>query len=94
MEHEHKHDLSTDSQLASDPAANKEKTYTCPMHPEIRQKGPGNCPICGMALEPEEASLDEEKNPELVDFTRRLKVSASLAIPLLLLAMSDLITAQ
>ncbi len=75
-------------------AAEKERIYTCPMHPEIRQKGPGNCPICGMALEPEEVTLEEEDNPELVDFTRRLKVSAVLAIPLLLLAMSDLIPGQ
>ncbi|MBX3022766.1 MAG: heavy metal translocating P-type ATPase [Bdellovibrionales bacterium] len=72
----------------------KEKIYTCPMHPEVRQKGPGNCPICGMALEPEEVSLEEEENPELIDFTKRLKVSAALAIPLALLAMSDLIPGQ
>lgn len=68
--------------------------FTCPMHPEIRQKGPGNCPICGMALEPEEVSLEEEKNPELVDFTKRLKLSVALSVPLLLLAMSDLIPGQ
>ena len=75
-------------------AEDKEKIYTCPMHPEIRQKGPGNCPICGMALEPEEVSLEEEENPELIDFTKRLKVSAVLSIPLALLAMSDLIPGQ
>ncbi len=80
------------SQVVS--AADKEAVYTCPMHPEIRQKGPGSCPICGMALEPEEVSLEEQENPELIDFTRRLKVSATLAIPLLLLAMSDLIPEQ
>lgn len=71
-----------------------EAIYTCPMHPEIRQKGPGNCPICGMALEPEEVSLNEVENPELTDFTKRLKVSVPLTIPLLLLAMSDLIPGQ
>jgi P-type Cu+ transporter len=70
------------------------KFYTCPMHPEIRQKGPGNCPICGMALEPEEISLVEEENPELTDFTKRLKISVPLTVPLLLLAMSDLIPGQ
>jgi P-type Cu+ transporter len=70
------------------------KFYTCPMHPEIRQNGPGNCPICGMALEPEEVSLDEQENPELIDFTRRLKVSVPLTVPLLILAMSDLIPGQ
>lgn len=75
-------------------ARDKERIYTCPMHPEVKQKGPGSCPICGMALEPEEVSLEEESNPELIDFTRRLKVSAGLAIPLLILAMSDLIPGQ
>jgi Cu+-exporting ATPase len=45
--------------------------YTCPMHPQIRRSAPGNCPICGMALEPEMPSLDDERNPELEDFTRR-----------------------
>lgn len=75
-------------------AADAERIYTCPMHPEIRQKGPGSCPICGMALEPEEISLEETENPELVDFTKRLKVSAALSIPLLLFAMSDLIPGQ
>lgn len=72
----------------------KEKIYTCPMHPEVRQKGPGNCPICGMALEPEEISLEDEENPELKDFTKRLQVSATLSIPLVALAMSDLIPGQ
>lgn len=61
--------------------------WTCPMHPEIRQQGPGTCPICGMALEPEEPSLDDAPNPELVDFTRRWWVSAVLAVPLLILTM-------
>ena len=70
------------------------KIYVCPMHPEIRQKGPGTCPICGMALEPDEVSLEHEENPELVDFSHRLKVSAALAVPLLALAMSDLIPGQ
>ena len=46
-------------------------TYTCPMHPEIRQPGPGSCPICGMALEPETVSLDEGPDPELIDMRRR-----------------------
>ena len=46
-------------------------TYTCPMHPQIRRPAPGNCPICGMALEPEMPTAEEERNPELEDFTRR-----------------------
>ena len=45
--------------------------YTCPMHPQIRQVGPGSCPICGMALEPETVTLDKTPNPELADMTRR-----------------------
>jgi Cu+-exporting ATPase len=61
--------------------------YTCPMHPEIRQEGPGSCPICGMALEPEMASLDSGPNPELVDFTRRFWVGAVLTLPLLVVEM-------
>src|SRR5262245_9446081 len=49
------------------PKADDARTYTCPMHPEIRQIGPGSCPKCGMALEPVVASLEEEENPELTD---------------------------
>jgi P-type Cu+ transporter len=57
------------------------------MHPQIRQPGPGTCPICGMALEHEAPSLDDAPNPALVDFTRRFWVSAVLAVPLLILTM-------
>src|SRR5664279_4487154 len=52
-------------------AVSKGTIYTCPMHPEIRQAGPGSCPICGMALEPELPSATEEPNPELKDMSRR-----------------------
>ena len=61
--------------------------WTCPMHPEIRRDAPGSCPICGMALEPLEPSLEEGPNPELIDMTRRLWVSAVLAVPLVILSM-------
>ncbi|MEO6226974.1 MAG: heavy metal translocating P-type ATPase, partial [Thermomonas sp.] len=61
--------------------------YTCPMHPQIRQEGPGTCPICGMALEPEMPSLEEEDNPELIDFTRRFWWTLPLTVIVLLLAM-------
>ena len=61
--------------------------YTCPMHPEIRQEGPGSCPLCGMALEPLAVSAEEGPNPELVDMTRRLWVSAVLTAPLVVLSM-------
>jgi P-type Cu+ transporter len=68
-------------------AAPEGAIWTCPMHPQIRQAGPGACPLCGMALEPEAQSLDDAPNPELVDFTRRLWVAGVLSIPLLLLSM-------
>ena len=71
-----------------DPVAVAEGTiWTCPMHPEVRRDAPGSCPICGMALEPLEPTLDEGPNLELADFTRRLWVSALLAVPLVILAM-------
>ena len=61
--------------------------YTCPMHPQVRQKGPGSCPICGMALEPETISADAGPDPELIDMTRRFWVSAVLALPLAVAVM-------
>ncbi|MFP7722869.1 heavy metal translocating P-type ATPase [Lysobacter sp. A3-1-A15] len=62
--------------------------YTCPMHPQIRQQGPGTCPICGMALEPEMPSLDEEENPELRDFSRRFWWTLPFTLAVLVLAMA------
>ncbi|MBU2288731.1 MAG: HAD-IC family P-type ATPase, partial [Gammaproteobacteria bacterium] len=62
--------------------------YTCPMHPEIRQSHPGNCPKCGMTLEPETPTLDEGDNPELVDFTRRFVWTLPLTIVVTVLAMA------
>jgi Cu+-exporting ATPase len=61
--------------------------YTCPMHPQIRQVGPGSCPICGMALEPEVASLDDAPNPELADMTRRFWIGLVLSLPPVILEM-------
>src|SRR5262249_37877853 len=61
--------------------------YTCPMHPEIRQLGPGACPICGMALEPDIASADAGPNPELADMTRRFWIGLALTIPVFTLEM-------
>jgi len=70
------------------PAAMPKGTiYICPMHPQIRQEGPGTCPICGMALEPEMPSLDEEENPELSDFSHRFWWSLPLSVVVLVLAM-------
>lgn len=70
---------------ASQASPQKGIIYTCPMHPEIRQEGPGNCPICGMALEPAGATLEEGPNPELVDMTRRFWIGTALTVPLVLL---------
>lgn len=67
--------------------------YTCPMHPEIRQEGPGSCPICGMALEPEEVTLDSGPDPELIDMGRRFRVCAFFTLPLLIYAMGDMLPA-
>ncbi len=67
-------------------------TYTCPMHPEIVQEGPGSCPICGMALEPQGIPPADAKNPELIDFTRRLIVATPPAIALLILEMGQHLT--
>jgi Cu+-exporting ATPase len=63
--------------------------YTCPMHPEIRQVGPGSCPICGMALEPELITADTGPNPELADMTRRFWIGLALAIPVFALEMGS-----
>ena len=71
----------------AEPKATPGAIWTCPMHPQIRQEGPGTCPICGMALEPEEPSLDDAPNPELIDFTRRMWIATALTIPLLAVSM-------
>jgi Cu+-exporting ATPase len=61
--------------------------YTCPMHPEVKQIGPGSCPICGMALEPEQISLDDAADPELVDMTRRFWIALALTAPVFVIEM-------
>ena len=65
--------------------------YVCPMHPQIVRSEPGNCPICGMTLEPRLLSAGEETSPELADMTRRFWISVALAIPLILIEMSDMV---
>ena len=65
--------------------------YTCPMHPEVRQQGPGDCPVCGMALEPVEVAADETPDPHLIDMTRRFWISAALTVPVVLLAMAPMV---
>ena len=69
-------------------AAKPGAIYTCPMHPQIRQVGPGNCPICGMALEPVDASVTED-NTELRLMTRRLWIAAALSLPIAVMAMTE-----
>jgi P-type Cu+ transporter len=69
------------------PRSHADVRYTCPMHPEIMQVGPGSCPICGMTLEPQDAFAEVEADPEYGSMLRRFWVSAALAIPVLLLAM-------
>ena len=63
--------------------------YICPMDPEIRQEGPGTCPICGMALEPETVSLDDGPDPELIDMTRRFWIALALTLPVFVLEMGS-----
>jgi len=64
--------------------------FTCPMHPEIIQIGPGSCPICGMALEPKEITLDDQPDSEYIDMNRRLAVCTILTLPVLVLAMGEM----
>jgi len=69
------------------PAAPAGAIYICPMHPEVRQAGPGSCPICGMALEPEQVSLDDGPDPELADMVRRFWIALVLTVPVFVLEM-------
>jgi Cu+-exporting ATPase len=75
------------AEKVASPPAKPGVIYTCPMHPEIRQPGPGSCPICGMALEPAQASLDQGPNQELVDMTRRMWIGLALTVPVVALEM-------
>ncbi len=77
-----------------EPAVASPKTeWTCPMHPEIVRDAPGSCPICGMALEPKTITGEEQENPELIDMTRRFKISTVLTIPLVYITMGSYIPA-
>ena len=76
------------------PAAAADAIYTCPMHPEIEQVGPGACPICGMALDPKDVLAGPADNSELIDMMRRFWVSAALSLPLLVIAMAHMLPGQ
>jgi Cu+-exporting ATPase len=80
------------AQPAAPPAMPAGPIYTCPMHPQIRQVGPGNCPICGMALEPEVVTAEGGPNHELIDMSRRFWIGLVLAVPVLMLEMGGHLT--
>jgi Cu+-exporting ATPase len=84
------HYQSTDDVQPPATAGGSDIDYTCPMHPEIVQIGPGSCPICGMALEPKEITLEEHADPEYADMKRRFRISAVLTLPVFTLAMAEM----
>ena len=87
--HQHSRCLEASEQKSTHSAPLSQGTiYTCPMHTQIRQLGPGSCPICGMALEPELVAATPRRNPELIDMSRRFWVSLVLSIPVFALEMS------
>ncbi len=89
--------LSADGHGASRPASSADSPttatgkWTCPMHPEVIEDGPGSCPFCGMALEPMTPSIEDEENPELTDMSRRFWVSLALSTPLLVVSMGAML---
>jgi Cu+-exporting ATPase len=80
--------LAPEAAAAPAPAVPEGTLYTCPMDPQIRQIGPGTCPICGMALEPELVTAESGPNPELADMTRRFWIGLALTVPVFLLDMA------
>ncbi len=89
--HEH-HDHSRHAHAPAAPKAvpkgdQRQVEYTCPMHPQVRQMGPGSCPICGMALEPVLATADQGESPELRDMTRRFWIGTAMTLPVFALEM-------
>jgi len=79
---------------ASPTAAAAKTEWTCPMHPEVVRDAPGSCPICGMALEPRTITSEEERSPELEDMTRRFWTAVAFTVPLVLIAMGDLLPGE
>ncbi|MEZ6066098.1 MAG: heavy metal-binding domain-containing protein [Planctomycetaceae bacterium] len=72
-------------------ASSKQTVYTCPMHSEVEQSGPGQCPQCGMPLEPKFVGAQAEADPELTSMTRRFKISLLLTLPLFIIAMGPMV---
>ncbi|MDN7674260.1 heavy metal translocating P-type ATPase [Burkholderia oklahomensis] len=83
--------VGTSNQPAGESATKPGAIYTCPMHPQIRANAPGNCPICGMALEPLTPGAVEERNPELESMTKRFWVGLALSVPLVLMTMGRMV---
>src|SRR5450631_977644 len=81
--HKHAHPTVPQKEIKAD----AEVMYICPMHPQIRQKGPGNCPICGMTLEPLHITSVAAPNAELIDMTRRFWIGLVLTLPVFALEM-------
>jgi P-type Cu+ transporter len=93
--HPHHHALAGHGPAASataGPAGDPDAEYTCPMHPEVRQRGPGHCPICGMALEPVLAAATSGDSPELRDMTRRFWIGLAFTVPVFALEMGAHLT--
>ncbi len=86
--HEHSHAAHSPAATKPPPKGDQsEVEYTCPMHPQVRQMGPGNCPICGMTLEPVLATADQGESPELRDMTKRFWIGTALTVPVFALEM-------
>ena len=90
--HRHHNEKKPDAQVSVGPAAQEGVIYTCPMHPQIRQLGPGTCPICGMTLEPEVATAATGQSAEVVDMTRRFWIGLVLTMPVFALEMGGHLT--
>ncbi|MCA1408978.1 cadmium-translocating P-type ATPase [Ensifer sp. IC3342] len=93
-EHHHHADQHATSARAADKQAAQQDgvIYTCPMHPQVRQIGPGHCPICGMVLEPEVVTAETGPSPELTDMRRRFWIGLALTLPVLALEMGGHLT--
>jgi Cu+-exporting ATPase len=90
----HGHHHTAAPTVASTPTPGAPTKWTCPMHPEIVRDEPGACPLCGMALEPTMVTAEELPDEELLDMSKRLRVSVALSVPVLLLAMSEMLPGQ